>query len=63
LILAGAPQWAPRVFEGVLLILAVSLTRSAVHNPLSQLKNAFERRRGGSTDGGARPGQTTLQGG
>lgn len=61
LLLAGAPQWAPSVFEGALLILAVSLTRAHAH-PLRQLKNVIARLRRGSPDGGGRAGQTSLQG-
>jgi ribose transport system permease protein len=44
LLLAGAPQWAPSVFSGALLILAVALTRANFRDRFRQLMPAGSRR-------------------
>jgi ribose transport system permease protein len=46
LLLIGSPEWGPSVFEGALLILAVSLTRTKIANPLRRLKESFAELRG-----------------
>jgi ribose transport system permease protein len=46
LLLMGAPEWAPSVFEGALLILAVSLTRTKIPNPFRRLREGFAELRG-----------------
>jgi ribose transport system permease protein len=63
LLLAGAPQWAPSIFSGALLILAVSLTRANIRDRLRQLLQIGSRRRGGSLDRAERTPQGSLQGG
>jgi ribose transport system permease protein len=63
LLLGGAPQWAPSIFSGALLILAVSLTRASIRDRLRQLVQAGSRRRGGSLDHPERTAHGSLQGG
>jgi ribose transport system permease protein len=63
LLLAGAPQWGPSVFEGALLILAVSLTRANIRNPFGQLRQTISRVRGRQSGDAGRTDRASLQGG
>ncbi|WP_249010663.1 ABC transporter permease [Conexibacter sp. DBS9H8] len=44
LLIVGAPAWTPSIFEGLLLITAVSLTHAHGLNPLRSLRNRFGNR-------------------
>jgi len=63
LLLAGAPQWAPSIFSGALLILAVSLTRANIRDRVRQLLQISSRRRGGSLERAEAAAHGSLQGG
>ena len=63
LLLAGAPEWAPSIFSGALLILAVALTRANIRDALRKLLQAISRQRGGALDRAERTPQGSLQGG
>jgi ribose transport system permease protein len=63
LLLLGAPEWAPSVFQGALLILAVSLTRANVREQLRKLAATIPRLRGDSHRGAGRADRASLQGG
>lgn len=43
LIIVGAPSWSPAIFEGVVLIAAVALTRSQGFSPLRSIRGRFGR--------------------
>ena len=63
LLLAGAPQWAPSIFSGALLILAVSLTRANIRDRVRQLLHIGSRRRSGTLEPAGPALNGSLQGG